>query len=206
MAKEKFFIYASKSIDDCFGRFSESDNKAAISAGTMDQSDPYAWIEASFEMQLRRDREATHICSFTPNAYYIWLKNVFVGEPNEAWNDDGDPDGLECESGGEYHGYGTYRDKYDPRFIAYTFTIDTMKDLDSPMRKPRDSRSEAGERYHAAIWKAAEEAAQELDCNGYLDGAPICGVYEFRKWEKEKIDKVRKESLDMSRYQPIGLI
>lgn len=179
MAKEKFLIVAVKMPDDCFGRFSETANRAAISAGTANENDAYSWIEGSFEIQLRRHREATHLCSFTPSAYYIWLENQFAGQPNAAWEDDGDPDGLECESGGEYHGYGEYRDEYDPRFVCETFTIDTMKDLETPMRKADT------EAYHNAIWQAAEEAAREMLCNGAGGQADILDVYAYRKWEKE---------------------
>lgn len=192
MAKEKFLIVASPIPDDCFSRFSETENRQAISDGTADPDDAYSWIEGSFSIQLVRDKEATHLCSFTPSAYFIWLQNAFAGQMNEKWLDDGDPEGLEHEAGGEYHGYDTYRDTYDPRFICETFIIDTMKDLDEPLRKPRDSRSEAGEAYHSAIWKAAEEVASELGSNGAFDAAPILNALEFRRWEKEQAEKSRQ--------------
>lgn len=203
MAKERFLIIASRASDDCYSRFSESDNRAAIEAGTVDTSDPYSWIEASFEIRLVRWREATHLCSITPSAYYVWLQNVFVGQPNEAWQADGDPEGLECENGGEGHGYGTYRDDYDSRFICETFTIDTMRDLESPMRKPGNTRSDAGERYHAAIWKAAEEAAQEM---GVAYAAPILETYTFRQWEREQRDRIRAQACERSRHLAPGML
>lgn len=187
MAKEKFLIVAEKMSDDCFARFSETANRAAISAGTADETDAYSWVEASFEIQLRRHREATHLCSFTPSAYYIWLENQFAGHPNAAWEDDGDPDGLERASGGDDHGYGTYHDEYDPRFVCETFTIDTMKDLETPMRKPSDnSPADYVDAYHKAIWEAAEEAAREMMCNGAGGQADILETYTYRQWEKER--------------------
>ncbi|MBS3648825.1 hypothetical protein KEU06_09425 [Pseudaminobacter sp. 19-2017] len=206
MAKEKFLIIAEKMIPDCFGVFSETANCAAIDAGTADPSDPYSWIEASFEIKLVRYREATHICSLTPSAYYVWLQNQFVGEPNAAWDRDGDPEGLEFENGGECHGYGTYRDEYDPRFICETFTIDTMKDLPDPMRKPTvrntlshrtDKEQSALDRYHRAIWKAAEEAAREMMCNSLW--CDILNVYTYRQWERDKLEATRRRSLDESK-------
>lgn len=199
MAKEKFIILAVKMEDDCFGRFSESANKEAIGNGTADESDAYSWIEGSFEIQLRRHREATHLCSFTPSAYYVWLENQFVGKPNPEWDMNGDPDGLERESGGEYHGYGTYRDDYDKRFICETFTIDTMHDLDEPLRAPGKRGGDYADAYHAAIWKAAEDAAQDLLNNGAGGQAPILSTYAFRQWEKDCRDKVRAQSLEMSK-------
>ncbi len=205
MAKEKFLIIATQIPDECFGRFSEPKNRAALSAGTADPADPYSWIEASFEIQLVRWREATHICSFTPSARYEWLANFFVGEPNVAWEADGDPDGLEQENGGEWGGYGTYSDEYDPRFIVDTFTLDTMRDLPEPMRKPRDNRSDAGERYHDAIWKAAIEAAHEMSCNTSWGGAPILGVTEYRKWERECVERVRQAACERSKYAIFNL-
>lgn len=192
MAKEKFLIVAIPDSDDCYARFSETANREAISAGTMDHDDPYAWIEKSFEIVLIRDREATHLCSFTPSAYYVWLQNGFAGEPNAAWRDDGDPEGLERESCGDGHGYTTYRDTWDKRFIVDTFTLDTMKTLD--LRKPRDMRSAAGEAYHDAIWKAAEEIANEINRNGGFD-APIFSAHTYREWERECRDKVRARAL-----------
>ena len=195
MAKERFLIVAVPMPDDCFGRFSETENRAAIDAGTMDPDDPYAWVEASFELVLVRHREATHLCSFTPSAYYVWIQNAFVGEPNAAWEYDGDPDGLERESGGEGHGYCTYRDEYDPRFVCETFTIDTVRDLG--MRKPRDSQEETAEVYHRALWKYAEEAAHEIACNG-LD-APILSVWTYRQWERERREAVRRASCEQSK-------
>jgi hypothetical protein len=201
MAKEKFLIIASPMMDDCFGPFSETKNRAAIEAGTADPADPYSWIEKSFEIRLVRWRERTHICSLTPSAYFVWLANFFVGSPNAAWDYDGDPLGLERESGGEFHGYGTYFDDYDPRFIVDTFTVDTMRDLlESPMRKPRHKRhcmttgdhGAAVERYHAALWKHAEEAALEMGCNTDWGSAPILGVKCYREWERERAAKVRE--------------
>lgn len=195
MAKERFLIVAVPMPDDCFGRFSETENRAAIDAGTMDPDDPYAWVEASFELVLVRHRKATHLCSFTPSAYYVWLQNAFVGEPNAAWEHDGDPEGLEYESGGEGHGYGTYRDDYDPRFVCETFTIDTVRDLG--MRKPRDRQEEAMEVYHRALWKYAEEAAHEIRCNGLY--APILNVWTYRQWERDRREAVRRASCEWSK-------
>jgi hypothetical protein len=207
MAKEKFLIVASQCHDDCFSRFSETANREAIEAGTANPEDAYSWIEASFEIRLIRWREATHICSFTPSAYYVWLQNYFVGFPNAKWDYDGDPEGLERENGGEWHGYATYRDDYDSRFICAEFTIDTMRDLESPMRKPSHKRramttgdhGEAVERYNAAIWKRAEEIAHEMDCNGGLDGAPILNGWTFRQWERERLEKARQCALEDSK-------
>ena len=198
MAKEKFLIVAVQSHEDCYSRFSESENRAAIDAGEMDQDDPYAWIESVFEIRLVRWREATHICSFTPSAYYVWIQNFFVGQPNETWERNGDPDGLEMESGGEDHGYGTYRDDYDSRFVCASFTIDTMKHLDG-LRKPRDMASDAGEAYHDAIWKLAEETAHEMNCNGVSDEAPILNVWTYRQWEKDCLDATRARSCEDSK-------
>lgn len=184
MAKERFLIVAVQIADDCYGRFSESANRDAIDAGTADPDDAYSWIEASFEIQLRRWREATHICSFTPSARYEWIQNYFVGEPNDAWVYDGDPEGLEMENGGQITDYGTYYDDYDPRLVCADFTIDTVKDLG--LRKPHDNRSDAGERYLEAIWDHAQEIAREMNCNGVADNAPILDVWTFRQWERER--------------------
>lgn len=188
MAKEKFLIVAIREPDDCFGRFSETTNLANLDAGVADPDDAYGWIEATYSIQLRRHREATHICSFTPSAFYIWLQNQFVGEPNSKWEYDGDPEGLELENGGERHGYGTYRDEYPDEMICETFTIDTVKHLG--LRKPRADRrgfnnSEAAEAYHRAIWEAAEEAAHEIGRNGgwWCEGLD---VFAFRKYERAK--------------------
>jgi hypothetical protein len=185
MAKEKFLIIAVRQEDDCFGRFSESANRDALDAGTSDTSDPYSWIEASYNLVLVRDKEATHLCSFTPNAWQVFIQNAFVGKPNEAWEDDGDPEGLEQENGGERGSYGTYRDEYDSAFVCDTFTIDTMKDLDKPLRKPRDTRlSDRGDKheaYHDAIWKAAEEAAHEISHNGLWCDALDVMAYRQRE-------------------------
>lgn len=190
MAKEKFLIIARQIPDDCFGRFSESENKARIDSGAP-SDDPYAWIEASFQLQLVRHREATHLCSFTPSAHYVWLENAFVGVPNEVWDADGDPDGLERDSGGEWHGYDTYRDTYDRRFVCDTFTVDTIRDMG--MRKPRKSDADAMETYHSALWEVAEQVTHEIAANG-LD-APILNIWTFRQWERERRDKVRARSL-----------
>lgn len=189
MAKEKFLIVAVRMPDDCFGRFSETVNRANLDAGCADPGDPYSWIEASFEIQLRRYREATHICSFTPSAYYVWLANAFVGKPNAAWEYDGDPDGLEMESGGEWHGYGEYHDEYDSALVCDTFTIDTVRDLG--LKKPAvphslmrrsDAATDKLDAYHRTIWHAAEEAAFEIGRNGYwADGLD---VYRFRQAER----------------------
>lgn len=195
MAKEKFLIIARQMPVDCFARFSETANREAIDAGTANPDDAYSWIEASFEIRLVRWREATHLCSFTPSAWSIWLANFFVGAPNAKWEEDGDPDGLEMESGGEHGDYITYRDEYDPRFIVDTFTIDTMKV--GIGRKPANNRSDAGERYHDAIWSAAEDAAHEIMCNSY--DAPIFDVFTFRQWERERLDAIRQRSLEASR-------
>lgn len=190
MAKEKFLIVAVRQMDDCFGRFSESENRANLSAGTSDTSDPYAWIEATYNLVLVRDKEATHLCSFTPSAWQYFLQNAFVGVPNEAWEYDGDPEGLEQENGGEVGSYGTYRDEYADAYVCDTFTIDTVKDLG--IRKPysRDTLSRRNESkaaakfeaYHAAIWKAAEEAAHEIACNGLWCDA--LNVTAFRQRER----------------------
>jgi hypothetical protein len=207
VAKEKFLLIASPMIDDCFSAFSETKNREAIEAGTADSADPYSWIEKSFEIRLVRWREATHVCSFTPSAYYVWLQNYFVGTPNAAWDHDPDPLGLERENGGEFHGYGAYLDDYDPRFIVDTFTVDTMRDLESPMRKPRRKRycmttgdhGAAADRYHWAIWKRAEEVAHEMGCNTDWGSAPILNVFRYRKWERECAEKVRARSLAESK-------
>ena len=206
MAKEKFLIIAVQMHEDCFPRFSESENRAAIDAGEMDQDDPYAWIESAFEIRLVRWREATHICSMTPSANYTWIQNQFVGQPNEAWEYSGDPGGLEYENGGERGGYGTYRDDYDPRFVCATFTIDTVKDLG--LHKPRESRSlsrrsesESGEieAYRDAIWKLAEEIALEMNCNGVAGDAPILDVWTYRQWAKECLEAARARSCEDSK-------
>lgn len=198
MAKERFLIIASPAIDDCFSRFSESENREAIAAGTADPDDAYSWIEKTFEIRLVRWREATHICSFTPSARYEFLANYFVGQSNEKWLDDGDPDGLETENGGESGGYGTYRDDYDPRFIVDEFTIDTMKHLDG-LRKPRDNRSEAGERYLDAIWNLAIETAHEMSCNTDWGTAPILSTFAYRQWERECVERIRREACERSK-------
>jgi hypothetical protein len=206
MAKEKFLIIATPMADDCFSRFSETANREAIDEGYANPEDAYSWIEKSFEIQLIRWREATHICSFTPSAYFVWLQNYFVGAPNESWERGGDPDGLENESGGEFHGYAEYRDDYDARFVCAEFTIDTMRDLPEPMRKPRKKRhamttgdhGDAAERYHAAIWERAEESAHEMAHNGGITGAPILDVWMFRQWEREQAEKTRKRACEWS--------
>lgn len=185
MAKEKFLIVAVRNMDDCFGRFSESANRANLDAGTADPADPYSWIEASYTLCLVRYREATHCCSFTPNAWQVFIQNEFVGVPNAAWDHDGDPDGLAYENGGERGSYGTYRDEYDAAYICDSFTIDTVKDLG--LRKPRrpvhlDRATDKHETYHDAIWKAAEDVAHEIACNGLWCDA--LDVHAFRKRER----------------------
>lgn len=191
MAKEKFLIVAVRQMDDCFGRFSETENRLNLDAGTADTSDPYSWIEATYNLVLVRYREATHLCSFTPSAWQVFIQNAFVGVPNEAWECDGDPEGLECENGGEYGSYGTYRDEYADAYICDSFTIDTVKDLG--LRKPADrgtlsrrnaseKQAEAADRYHRAIWDAAEEIASDIRCNGLWCDA--LDVFHFRKRER----------------------
>lgn len=195
MAKEKFLIVAIREIDDCFSRFSESANRAKLDAGIADPNDAYSWIEATYSIQLRRYREATHLCSFTPSAYYVALQNQFVGEPNAKWRYDGDPEGLEYEMGGQHNGYGTYRDEYPGEMICDTITIDTVKDLG--LRKPAergtlsrrtDKQAEKIDAYHRAIWNAAEEAAHEIGINGgfWCDGLD---VFAFRQRERTKLAK-----------------
>lgn len=209
MAKEKFLIVAVQTPDDCFGRFSETENCAAIDAGKADPDDAYSWIEASFELVLVRHREATHICSFTPSARYTWLQNYFVGIPNAAWDRAGDPDGLERENGDEVGGYGTYRDDYDPRFIVESFTVDSMKDLDRPMRKPHvsdslsrrtDAEVDRLEAYTNAIWECAEEAAWEMMSNGFAE-TPILNVWTYRQWVREEHLKARDRAAERSRWE-----
>ena len=195
MAKEKFLIVAVPMMDDCFARFSETANREAISNGTADHDEAYSWIEKSFEIVLVRDREATHICSFTPSQYYVWLQNAFAGQPNAAWEDNADPEGLERESGGEWHGYKTYHDAYDSRFIVDSFTLDTMKILG--LRKPRDMRSAAGDAYVDSIWKAAEQIAMDIGNNGGFD-APILGAYAYRIWENEQRETTRRQAIEKS--------
>jgi hypothetical protein len=197
MAKEKFLILARQLPDECFPRFSEEANRAAISAGTMSQDDPYAWIEASFELVLTRDKEATHCCSFTPDAWGVPLQNYFVGNPNAAWLDDGDPEGL--EHAGLDPSYYTYRDTYDPRFICDVEILDTMK-FDKPLRKPAvrnvtlsrrsEKEAQALAEYGEALWNVAEEMAREGMCNGIAE-APILNVYTYRQWEREQVLKTR---------------
>lgn len=192
MAKEKFLIVATRLPDDSFGNFSETANRAKLDSGTADADDYYSWIEASYSIELRRYREATHICSFTPSAYYVWLCNQFVGVPNAAWEADGDPDGLEHDSGGEHDGYGTYYDEYPVEMICGSFTINTVKDLG--IRKPsaRTSLSRRSDKdlekldaYQRAIWKQAEEIACEAGNNGghWCTGLD---VYAFRQRERAK--------------------
>ena len=188
MTKEKFLIIAEPIHEDCFGRFSETENCATIDAGAMNENDAYSWIEASFEIRLVRYREATHICSFTPSARYTWLQNAFIGIPNSKWNYDGDPEGLERENGGEIGGYGTYSDEYDPRFICDTFTVDTVKVLG--IRKPPAKRGDALDEYHEEIWRVAEEAAFEIIANGGVD-APILDVWTYRQWRRECLLRAR---------------
>lgn len=201
MAREKFLIVAIPAMDDCFTRFKETENREAIEAGTMGQSDPYAWIEQTFEVVLVRYREATHLCSLTPSARQEFLQNVFVGDPNEAWQEDGDPEGLEYENGGELSSYGTYRDEYDPRFICGSFEVDTMKELATPMRAPTNRHTEYAEKYLDAIWAQAKEVAGEAGANGGYD-APIFGVYTYRQWEREVRDQVRARACEASkRYE-----
>lgn len=192
MAKEKFLIVAIREIDDCYSAFSETANRAALDAGTADHDNPYSWIEASYSIQLRRWREATHICSFTPSAYYVWLQNVFVGTPNAAWEADADPLGLERESGGEYGDYGTYYDEYPADIVCDTFTVDSVKQLG--IRKPAecatlsrrsDKTMEAMDRYSRAIWKAAEEGASEIGANGGF-WADRLDVFKFRQFERNQ--------------------
>lgn len=185
MAQERFLIVAIREPDDCFARFSESANRARIAAGRTDDSDPYAWIEATYSLQLRRWREATHLCSFTPSAYFIWLENVFVGDPNAAWEADPDPLGLEYESGGDRCGYGIYHDDYPRDFVCDSIVIDTVRDLgirkpnvsDSPLLRS-DAESERLETYNRAIWRHAEEIAIDLRGNGLW--CPALNVAAFR--------------------------
>jgi hypothetical protein len=192
MAKEKFLIVATRQMDDCFSRFSETANRAALDAGTANPDDAYSWIEATYNIELRRYREATHICSFTPSAYYVWLQNQFVGVPNAAWEYDGDPDGLEYENGSERDGYGTYRDEYPAEMVCDSFVIDTVKDLG--IRKPAERislsrRSDAQidklDAYQRAIWNQAEEIAQEAGRNGGY-WADCLNVFNFRQRERLK--------------------
>lgn len=213
MAKEKFLIIAVPMTDDCFSRFSETENRQRIESGEPSPSDAYAWIEKTFEIRLIRHREATHICSLTPSSRYEFLANYFVGEPNEAWIYDGDPDGLESENGGEHGGYGAYRDDYDSRFIVDSFMVDTMRDLPEPMRKPRgsammksrrrmtarernaeDRQEAAHDAYHDAVWEAALNVAHELGRNTDWGTAPILNVFTYRQWECGRLNKVRSQS------------
>lgn len=197
MAKERFLIVATRMYDDCFSRFSESANREAINAGVADPHDAYSWVEASFEIQLRRWREATYICSFTPCARFEWLQDYFVGVPNAAWADNPDPENLEAECGGNLTDYGTYYDKYDPRFICADFTIYPASELG--LRKPRGNNSDAGMRYHNAIWERALETAQEMIANGAAGAAPILDVLSFRRWERDERDRVRATACARSR-------
>lgn len=203
MAKEKFLIVAVPMIPDCFGIFSETTNCEAIDSGKPLES-AYGWIEASFEIVLIRYREATHICSFEPSAYYVWLQNAFVGIPNAAWGDNGDPAGLENESGGEEHGYRLYRDEYDSRLICHSLTIDTVKDLGirkpavcSSLSRRTDREHEAVEAYHKAIWGQAEETAWEIGRNGgfWCDGLD---VFTYRQMQRDRRNAARAKSLSQS--------
>jgi hypothetical protein len=201
MAKEKFLIVARELPADCFARFRETANCARIDAGE-ESADPYSWIEASFEILLIRYREATHLGSLTPNAYAIWLCNEFVGIPNESWDNNPDPYGLERESGRDDTGeYIEYRDDYDERFVCESFTLDTMRDLPEPMRKPREPSSVKVDRYHDAIWTAAEEATGDLLSNGASGAAPILGVYAYRQWRRELALKARERAAELSRIR-----
>lgn len=191
MAKERFLIVAIPMIPECFNRFSETDNRERIDSGET-SSDPYSWIEATFELRLIRECEATHICSLTPSAWSIWLENVFVGVPNAAWERDPDPDCLEHESGGDRGDYVTFHDSYDKRFIAGSFTVDSVKDIG--MRKPSKHNADALDAYRDAIWSHAEEIAP-----GYTIGAPVCDVFTYRQWERELVQNQRELSLQASK-------
>jgi hypothetical protein len=194
MAIEKFHIVAVQMPKDCFSRFSETANLEAKESGAANQSDAYGWIEAAFEIVLIREREATYICSFEPTQYYIWLQNAFVGTPNGAWEYDGDPDGLEMESGGDCHGYMGYRDDWPKAFICSTIKIDTVKDLG--LRKPRirntlsrrtEKEVDALESYNKQIWASAEESAHEIGRNGGF----WCDGLNAETWRKAQRPKDR---------------
>lgn len=159
--KETFHLISIPAIPDCYGRFSETANREAITNGTADPSDPYSWITKSFEIGIVRHREATHICSFTPNSAFIWLQNYFAGQPNDAWLYDGDPEGLEWESGGsantvEYIGY---HDDWPEAQICESFTFNPFEEIDGYKEMDRDERQQA-------LWDFAEETIRESLCNG----------------------------------------
>lgn len=207
MAKERFLIIASPMHDDCFERFSETANRARIDAGEP-SDDPYAWIEASFEIRLIREGEKTHCADLAPSSRCEWLANAFVGvRPLGAYYEGSgvfsqrptfnDPDDLELENGDEEGGYCSYVESPDPRFIAGEITVDSMRDLEEPLRRPRRADTPAGEAYTEAVWEAAKRFA--IREYGSCWGAPILDVRTYRQWERECRDRVRAQSLEWSK-------
>lgn len=196
MAREPFILYAVHLAPGAFARFNEAANIAAIEAGEVDHSDPYAWVEAVFEVRLIREGERTHCCALAPSSYYVNMRHVFVGSPNAAWAKDGDPDRLEPSTGSDDHGYMGFLSAPDPRRIVARFAIDTTKELG--VCKPRIG-SKKEDAYYAALWQAAEDYARDLDCNGRLESAPIFDVYVYRQWEREKLERRRRQSCEDSK-------
>lgn len=142
-------------------------------------------IEGAFGYYLIRHGEATHICSFTPNSWCVFIKNEFVYDSdNEAAHEwAGDQGRME---GGESDYFGMmYPDSMDPRFIAETFSIDVPDDL-----TPEGRETEA---YHDEIWKQAEEAAHELECNNLW--ADINSLWTYRQYQREQALKRQGENL-----------
>lgn len=135
-------------------------------------------ITAAFCYYLIRNDEATHICSFTPNSWAVGITNDFVydgdNESAHEWTGDNLYEGVDSD----YIGFVEM--KYlDKRFIAESFEIEVPDDLDA------DGRETAA--YHDEIWKQAEEAAHEFNCNGL--NADICGPRTYAEWQAEQLAK-----------------
>lgn len=141
-------------------------------------------IEAAFGIYLIRNGERTHICSFTPSSWCVWLTNEFAYDgDNEAAHEWA---GEAMHEGGESDYFGFMDpDTMDPRFIANSFTVEVPDDL-----TPEGRETEA---YHDAIWEAAREAAHELDCNGGLF-PDIANLRTYREYQAELAAKRRAEN------------
>jgi hypothetical protein len=140
-------------------------------------------IEGAFGYYLIRNGEATHICSFTPNSWCVFIKNEFVYDSdNEAAHEWA---GDRQYEGGESDYFGMMDpETMDPRFIAETFTIDVPDDL-----TPEGRETEA---YHDEIWEQAEAVAREFDCNGLW--ADINNLWTYRQYQREQALKRQGEN------------
>lgn len=140
-------------------------------------------IEGAFGLYLIRHGEGTHICSFTPSSWCVFIGNEFVYDSDNEKAHEFAGDNMNEGGRDDYFGF-IDADKLDPRFIAETFTL--PEDADRPdYETDRDG-------YHTAIWTTAEEEAREFSCNGLW--ADICSLYTFRQYKREQAIKRQGEN------------